>query len=362
MEKVLYYSSWMAAKMLECLLALFTYFKISQYFAKAFISWFFGSNIFVMRREFNPLEKRIENKLILPLPSFGCTHYFIKGGCKMCGFNEEIKKYHFRQFHPQILIVLTKLFLLYLGIVVSKTKIDVLAVFMAGSFFNDEELPLPAQDMVLDFFRKKKIPRLLIESRAEYIISNQNRIKRVSQKLPDQKIEIAIGLEAVDEKIRNGLIRKDLDLETYRQAVLTAKSFGFIVSTYILIGAPYLSAEKIIQSSIQSSQFAWQAGSDLVNLEVYCVQEGTIWAHLYKKGLLKIPSLWQIIEIIKSINKISPYWCLGEFSDWPPPLAVPTSCSSCREQLKDVLAQIRLTHNMKILEFLPECSCRDMVK
>jgi hypothetical protein len=49
---------------------------------------------------------------------------------------------------------------------------------------------------------------------------------------------------------------------------------------------------------------------------------------------------------------------LGEFSDWPKPIAVPSACPKCEPFILAALDTLRKTHNTKILNSLPNCGCR----
>jgi radical SAM enzyme (TIGR01210 family) len=120
-----------------------------------------------------------------------------------------------------------------------------------------------------------------------------------------------------------------LPLTDYLAAIKAVKRAGAKVNTYILIGAPYLTEREIINRTTESVFFAWNSGSDIVSLETYCVQNGTPWHALHAGGKLVLPSLWSIVEIIKKIDCMSPGWYLGEFADWPKPVAVPVNCPRC---------------------------------
>jgi len=331
------------------------------YKLSALVVNFFGSDILAVRRDYDVIEKKQVDRAILAVPSFGCVHYFKRGGCAMCGFNKEIEKYGLRNLHPLAIILLVHIFLIFLANKIKKERlsVDILAIFMAGSFLNEEELPLKAQNIIVDFFSKSNIKKIFIESRPEFVIKNKGRLESYIKKIAGKRMEIAIGLEAVDDKIRNGLIKKNITLRQYQQAIKTVNSINAIATTYVLVGAPFLNESEIIKSAVESAIFAWQSGSDMVNIEAYCVQEGTPWAELYKKGLLKLPSLWGIIEVIKKINEVSSAWYLGEFSDWPKPIAVPSNCEKCTDEVMGVLDQLRATCDVTVLYNLPKCSCRN---
>lgn len=318
----------------------------------------FGEEAISRREDFDVLKGKKSKKFILALPSFGCEHYFQNGGCSMCGFNREIVKYGFRNLHPFAIIALARIFLNYFDYEIENKEINTMCVFMAGSFVNDSEFPLEAQNLILEYFQCSKAQKLIIESRPEYIIQNEEKITQWAKKLSAKKLKINLGLEVLDDKIRNIYINKNLKINDYREALHILKKNNILSATYILAGCPFLSEEEIIKETVKTAKFAWENGSNLVNIEVYCVQVGTKWYKLYQQNCLVVPSLWAVLEIIRQINQISDKWYLGEFSDWPEPIASPESCPECREKLIEILSQLRLNHQINVLRQLPNCQCR----
>ena len=329
---------------------------ILKIFCRIFIKCL-GEKIINERTEFDALKGRKINKFILALPSFGCEHYFSQGGCAMCGFNREIVKYGFRNLHPLAITALVKIFLNYFYYETEKKKIDTMCVFMAGSFLNDIEFPLQAQKLVLHYFIQSKAQKLIIESRPEYIDLYKEKLYFWSKKVGKKEIKINLGLESVNEIIRNKYIKKNLKISDYKKAIQIIKKNNFLVGTYVLLGCPFLTEREIIKETIETLKFAWDQGSDIVNIEVYCVHPGTMWYVLYKKKCLIIPSLWLIVDFIKKIDLISNKWHLGEFFDWPLPTAYPMSCPKCQNKILEALEDLRLNHNIKVLNELEICSC-----
>ena len=310
-------------------------------------------------KEYDGIRQCMINKAILAVPSYGCSHYFNNGGCAMCGFNKVIKKFRFREFHSIAIMLLIKIFITNLEKLLKEEfiKIDLLAVFMAGSFLNEEELPIDAQEIIINFFCFSNIGEIEIETRAEYVIKNSRRLSNYIKMAKEKKIRVAIGLESSDDEIRNVQIRKNLSKKEYETAVNMIRRMGGNVNTYVLIGSPFLQEEEVITKTIESVKYAWNSGSNLVSLEAYCVQEGTRWKILYEKKQIKPPTLWNIIEIIEKINFFSPHWQLGEFFDWPQPLFVPRNCSKCTERIANVLVYLRASHDFTCLEQIQNCSC-----
>jgi len=324
--------------------------------------WFVSSvagEILDFRNEYDPLKKRVISKVILEVPSFGCAYYFKGGGCAMCGFNREIEKYHFRYLHPLALESLIRLFLIYLKVQLEtrKEKVECISIFMAGSFINEDELPFVVQETILDFVIQTGFKKLEIESRAEYVIKNKMYLRKIQEKLKKIELCVSIGLESVDNKIREKYVKKKLTLKQYEKSVAILKEMGIYVNTYILYGSPYLSVNDIFQKTLNSFIYAIDSGSDLVSVEVYCAQEGTPWFKLYQEGNIEIPHLKSVVKLIVELNKYSSMWYLGRFSDRPKPVAVPVGCSSCTKYIMGLLDELRLSHDVKVLEKGLQCVC-----
>ena len=319
----------------------------------------FGEDFYSTRCDYDPAEKRKVKKLILAIPSFGCAHYFKRGGCAMCAFNKEIEDYRFRWMHPRMIFLLINALLSYLQVKIDKKEIkaEVLIVFMAGSFINEEELSVRAQEAVINFFLTSGFKKLAIESRSEYVLKNKQRIQEIMRKIHPLKLEVYLGLESANDKIRNQYVKKGLSKKEYERSVLFLKNLGVVVNTYILLGSPYLDRKEVIKESCKSAYYAWEAGSNVVSLETYCVQADTPWAKLYQEKKLRLLSLWDIITVLKKIDKVSPSWYLGKFADWPLPIAVPGSCEKCENNLTIMLKLLREDHDVTQFDSLLVCSC-----
>jgi radical SAM enzyme (TIGR01210 family) len=191
-----------------------------------------------------------------------------------------------------------------------------------------------------------------------FAISKKSRLIKIINEINPKGLQVALGFESSNDYIRNKLIRKKVSKKTYISAVKNLKMIGVKVFTYLLIGAPFQSVKEIEKDALASAIFAWKSGSDVINLEVYCVQAGTVWEEYYLKGQLEVLSLWSVFKIIKSINNYSIMWYLGGFYDSPKPIKVPENCSECTVKARDVFDKLVKYHEIKFLNDLPNCSCR----
>lgn len=332
-------------------------FKIASFIITFLVSDF--KQLCDIRYEYDIFAKKMMNRLILNIPSYGCSYYFEKGGCAMCGFNNEIKKYKLREYSPLAIRTLVYLILLLTEkkIEEEKIQVDTLMIFMAGSFVNEHELPLAVQNLIINFFCKSNISNLHVELRPEFALDRKKRIKEIIDNIKPKKMQVAFGFESVNDYVRNKLIQKGLSKKTYVNAVKTLKQMDVKIFTYILIGAPFRTLIEIEEDAIASAIFAWGSGSDVVNFEVYCVQAGTLWEKYYLNQELVLLSLWSIFRIIKKVNVISENWYLGSFNDSPKPIKVPENCSKCSKEAKEVFRKLTKYHDLNLLNDLPKCSC-----
>ena len=316
-------------------------------------------NYISIRKEYDSFFKKQVDKIYLAIPSFGCSYYFNNGGCSMCGFNNEIKKYKLRLLSPSALTFLVKCFVLqFESFLIQNKKIyNTLTIYMAGSFINREELPLDAQNIIINFFTESYFEKLCIESRPEYIKPYQEKLKSFNSITGKKFIDIALGYESNNDIVRNVYLKKNITKKSYIEALSILKSIGIVSSTYILIGSQFMKESVLKKTVIDSIIFAWKNGSVIVNIEIGCVQKDTPWERLYHKNKLKLPSLWTIREILLEISKISNKWYLGELSDWPKPIKTPGGCEKCEKKLLNQFHQVRKNHCLKQLEELTICDC-----
>lgn len=135
------------------------------------------------------------NRLIIFLRASGCKWMLNdgNGGCTMCGHlvgTVKGKKVSAGEYGSQINNIFEKIDL---------TKIPMLCLYNAGSFFCDEEIDQDARAVIYDIIaHKDEIKYVIIESRPEYI--TEEKIEILRKALPDKTIEIGMGLESSNGK------------------------------------------------------------------------------------------------------------------------------------------------------------------
>ena len=173
---------------------------------------------------------------------------------------------------------------------------SVVKIFTSGSFFDVHEIPEKAREEILSGL-SKKVVKLIIETRPEFVTDKtmQEAKKYV------ERLEIAIGLETSNDKIRIECINKNFLFKDFVRASETAKKHGVTTKAYLLLKPPFINEKDALEDMVSSVlDAAPYAGTISINL---CnVQRGTIVDELFVKKGYRPPWLWTIVEVIKRVH------------------------------------------------------------
>jgi hypothetical protein len=297
-------------------------------------------------------ERKPITRLTLMLLGAGCEYWKkTNGGCTMCGFNQSTKKYTHGLLLPNVIFrwmyqISQKAF--------SSDLPQEISIFNGGSFWNNKEIPEKFQTFIMrETAKHPTIDRLMIESRCEYI--TEAKIREALEMLNGKKLKIAIGLESQDDFVRNKLIRKGLSKRVFENTVQMARDCGAEVSVYVFLKPLGLTEKEALKEAVESIKYAFETGATEIDLSCAFIQEGTPMAESYHKNEFQPPRLWTILEIIQEIIKNDWPVSIGGFEDEPPPIAIPSNCPQCSQEIYELIEKFRQT---RILEAIPSCSCK----
>ena len=306
---------------------------------------------------FDPSEGKQICRWVLMLPGAGCSWAKQRtGGCHMCGFKHETKKYTLGLRFPPF--VFMKIFEDGYEMI-KENNPELLAIFNGGSFLNDAEIPASAQINICERIKRiNSIKKLLLETRPEYITTKK--IKALISNLGKKKLIVAIGLECASDEIREKSINKGFTRKDYERAINLSKDAGAEVLTYVFLKPLYLSEKKAIEEAVESARYAFLKGSDYVVFNAALVQKGTKMEELYKKGEFRPPWLWSVIEVAKRTHNLGPIR-IGDFTDEPTPIAYPQNCNKCTPFINDLFKNYKESCDITVFENV-DCECREKWK
>lgn len=290
---------------------------------------------------------KFSGRVIIALRTKGCSWARdLKGGCTHCAipfsglcsmdhinilpqFLEDFVKYNFEDY-------------------------PVLCLYTPGSFFDDEEISTELRIQILEIISKdKSIKRLAVESRPDYI--TEEKIGEVREILPNMEIEVGLGLDSADDRIRNLLINKGLSFESYVKACDILNRFEITIVTYVLVKPPFLTESEAIIDAIDSAKKAFELGSSVVSFEPMSVQENTVVYQLYKDGLYRPPWLWSVIEIIRNVSSLGDMR-IGQFV-YPPAVRYASNCDKCTPDIWRRIQEFNRYGNIEVFDEV-KCDCR----
>ncbi len=287
----------------------------------------------------------VEYCLTIILRTRGC-YWARKEGCIMCGYNVESDARVTQQnLANQIDFVRKE--------VEKPEKLDkapkIIKVFTSGSFFDPSEVSEETRFKIYNFVEEFGAEKLIVESRPEFVENAEEVSRR------DFILEVGIGLESVDDFIRNRIINKGFTFESFRKASEFLKERGFGVKVYLLLKPPFVSEGEAIRDAVSSSKTLIEGElADVISLNLTNVQSATYVEMLWRRGFYRPPWLWSAVEVLRNVKEMGGLI----ISD---PVAAgrkrgPHNCGKCDTGFASVIRKFSLTQNLRDLNV--GCDCR----
>jgi hypothetical protein len=178
----------------------------------------------------------------------------------------------------------------------------IVKLFTSGSFLDQDEVPIDVRDAILSELRGT--PKVIVESRPEFVTPEV--CKDIAR--TNEHIEVAIGLETSNDRIRSNYVNKGFSFRDFVTASEAALANGFTVKAYLLLKPPFLTEREAVEDAAQSVRDAApHAGT--ISLNLCNVQKGTFVEALWKKGLYRPPWLWSAVEVLKRTHETATVIC-----------------------------------------------------
>jgi radical SAM enzyme (TIGR01210 family) len=236
-------------------------------------------------------------------------------------------------------------------------------IFNSGNFLNEAEIPAEAQVRMIErCARQEQLRVILIESRPEYITTARlSKLRGALRRSRDMALDVAIGLDAYNDLLRERVLRKGFTRAAFERAVHRLADSGFGLVSYVMLKPWAIPDEAALRDAIDAAAFVYETARSVgvrtrVALEPTFVVPGTPLAGEYLRGRYRPPSLWLVRSAAENIAQLGPL-SVGLWDEDLRPLAVPSSCDGCRSRLIDALSQFNLTQNRSFLQ-VGDCSCR----
>ncbi|MBN1214075.1 MAG: archaeosine biosynthesis radical SAM protein RaSEA [Candidatus Lokiarchaeota archaeon] len=246
------------------------------------------------------LLDEIGKEITIILRTRGCCWALENSGCSMCGYVEDanIDYVDPQQIINQFDYALDQ----KIDEINSDTNNYALKIFNSGSFFDSKEIS--EETRIHIYKRISEIPNIkeiTFETRVEFI--NKNLLKQMLNYLENKYIELGIGLESVDDYIRNKYINKNLTFDKFMKAVKLIHEMDIGIKVYLLFKPPFLNEQGSIDDCIKSIKKLTESNINTISINPCNIQKGSLVESLWKQKKYRPPWFYSLFESFRQALK-----------------------------------------------------------
>ncbi|MBN2358895.1 MAG: hypothetical protein JXR83_05535 [Deltaproteobacteria bacterium] len=232
-------------------------------------------------------------------------------------------------------------------------------LFNSGSFLADAEISPAVRAHALAALGRSGVKRVLIESRPEFVTADK--VAAACALVGAQRLEVGIGLESADDRVREQLVNKGFGRAEFEAAVAVLARTGARLLAYLLLKPLGLDERAAIEDAVASARYVFDLARRLgaparVALQPVFVAPGTALEREYRAGRYRSPSLWSAIEAVQRISPLGEL-LVGMSDEGLQPHLAPQGCERCTPRLRAALIEFNRTGDATALAAL-DCECR----
>jgi len=297
--------------------------------------------------------RRIE-RVVCILKSNGCKWARDEegaGGCAMCGHLAGTSRGH--TIPPAVFVQQFESLMRNQDFV----RYPMLCLYNSGSFLNPDELPASARTSILQMIAENEdIEHVIIESRPEFF--NREVLEDIATIMKGKTVEIGVGLETSDPTLRNSVLNKGVEnneLGELRNVLLPFTNVKLLF--YILVKPPFVSEGFALDNAVDSVNYAYNIGADVVSLEPVSVQDFTIVDLLSRAGHFRPPWIWTVIEVVRRTFRKDKTLRMGGFEFYPVPKEFVRNCNRCNTRFVKAIDRYNSINSLDVFDGM-DCKCR----
>lgn len=278
------------------------------------------------------VKGNVTDTLSTVLSTRGCS-WGLKSNCSMCGYFVDSRNSAdtLGQFQT----------------VMNRVKDEkFLKIYTSGSFLDPDEVSYDIQEKILTL-AKDSFDRVLVESRPEYI--THDRLETLTSIVD---LEVAIGLESASDEVLVHSLNKGFSFQEYMNAATILREGEVPLRTYLILKPPFMSEGEAIRDSIASIA-AIQDISETISINPMNIQNFTLVEHLFKRGEYEPPSLWSLIEVLRTSSTAR---LMSSPSGGGSRRGV-HNCGMCDDRIMKSIQDFSLNQDTSVLEH--SCPCRE---
>jgi archaeosine synthase beta-subunit len=208
---------------------------------------------------------------------------------------------------------------------------DRLKIYNASNFF--DQRAVPSEDIAGIATLAAPFAAVTVESHASTIGPNTLAFaRRISGRL-----EVAVGLETI-HPVAAPQLNKRLELPRFDSAARFLSANGIDLRVFVLLGAPYISAEESVAWTVRTVEYAVERGASVVSIIPVRGGNGEM-ERLEALGQFTPPTLSQLEESIDLCSQFAHTVVTGDLWD----VERLSGCEQCRSERIDRLRRLNIT-------------------
>jgi len=224
------------------------------------------------------------------------------GGCSMCGYIqdsylEDMDPNHIiNQFEYALQMKLEEMY---------GSKEDfIIKIFNSGSFFDENEISGHVREHIYKKIADiENVKEVVLETRVEFI--SKEMLEILHQNLKNKYIEIAIGLETVNDYIRNHYVNKGLLYEDFIKKLELLKEYNIGIRVYLLLKPPFLNEQGAIDDCVYSLLKLVRLEVDTISINPVNIQKGTLVEYLWHQKRYRPPWYYSLFKCLIKFYKLT---------------------------------------------------------
>ena len=228
-------------------------------------------------------------------------------------------------------------------------------IFTSGSFPDAAEMP-PAAG--LEILRRldadPDVIKVLIETRPEFVMAE---VMADCRQVIHKKLEVAIGVETSNDRIRLDCINKGFLFEGFVRASRVAHQHDITVKAYLLLKPPFLSEGVAIRDIVRSARDV-SPYAETISINLCNVQNGTFVEKLLRRGDYRPPWLWSAVSVLRQAKTENPDMIITSDPVGAGSRHGPHNCGKCDSEVADAINRFSISQDLGDLRV--SCDCEEL--
>lgn len=219
--------------------------------------------------------------------------------------------------------------------------IEAVFVFTNGAFNDDAEIPRDLRMKIFKLLQEYGVRYVCLEGRANLPMAPFVELKKNYE---DIQLQVALGVEVRDEKLRMETLNKPVKDETIEQAIKELKDNGIEVRAYVLLKPPFVDESRAVEEIKQAIDWLSDLNVDIV--DICCAKPDKRAPEFWKEftsGKWDYPQVTSLAECVRYGLEKGVAMDVYDYSK----MARTEEDKKLRQKIKDAIK----TQNAKLLSF-----------